>query len=65
MSLDTQNMKTGSDALVTAQNDSGRKTGKRDLTHSAPPKMSPCAQKMKTEPDALGAAENESVRASH
>jgi hypothetical protein len=54
----TQNMKTGPDALGTAENESG--LAKRDPTPSILPKMSPGAQNMKTGPDTLDAAENES-----
>jgi hypothetical protein len=36
-----------------------RKTSKRDLTSSFPPKMSPGAQNMKTGPDTLGTAKQE------
>jgi hypothetical protein len=43
----------------------GRKTWKRDLTTSVPPKMSPGAQNMKKEPDAIGTAENEFGSAKH
>jgi hypothetical protein len=78
-------MKTGTDALGTAENESRsvkheiwtrrpryrrkrvmtRKTGKRDPTHSARPKMSSDSQTMKMRPDAFGTAENESGRAKH
>jgi hypothetical protein len=67
-------MKTGPDALGTAENESGRARHenenrrpryrrKRDSTHLVPPKTSTGVQNMKTGHDALGAAENESVRA--
>jgi hypothetical protein len=42
-----------------------RKTLRRVLTLSVPPKMSPGAQNMKTDPDALGTAENESGSTKH
>jgi hypothetical protein len=42
-----------------------RKTLKRDLTPSVPPKMSQGAQNMKTGHDALGTAEDESGRAKY
>jgi hypothetical protein len=49
-------MKTRSDALGTAENESGRKIWKLDPTHSAPPKTSLEEQNMKMRPDALGTA---------
>jgi hypothetical protein len=42
-----------------------RKTWKRDLMPSSPPKTSPGAQNMKTGPNVLGTAENESGSAKH
>jgi hypothetical protein len=54
---------TGPDALGTAENESRRKTWKRDPTPSIPPKSCLGAQNMKTGPDALDTAENESGRA--
>jgi hypothetical protein len=58
-------MKSGRDALGIAENESGRKTFKRDPTPSVSPKMGPGAQNMKTGPDAHGTAENVSGRAKH
>jgi hypothetical protein len=56
-------MKTGPDALGTAENEFGsKKTKKRDPTHLVQPKMSLSAHNMKKGPDALGTAENESER---
>jgi hypothetical protein len=80
-----QNMKTGPDAIGTAQNGSEsakqengnrrrryrkklvreRKTRKRDLTPSVPPKMSHGAQNIKSGLDAIGIVENESGSAKH
>jgi hypothetical protein len=55
MNLGRQNMKTGPDALGTAENESGSaKTGKRDSTPWLEPKISPGAQNMKTRRNALG-----------
>jgi hypothetical protein len=65
MSRGAQNLKTGPDALGTAENESGRKTLKLDRIPSVPPKTSPGAQNMEMGPDALGTAENESERAKH
>jgi hypothetical protein len=57
-------MKTGLEALGTAENDSGSTKHEigpgRDRTPSILSKMSSGAQNMKTGPDALGTAENES-----
>jgi hypothetical protein len=71
MSPGAQSMKTGPDALRTAENVSGsakhenesgrpryRRTRIREPTPSEPPKTSPGAQNIKTGPDALGTAEN-------
>jgi hypothetical protein len=65
MSSGEQSMKTGPYALRIAENESGRKTRKRDTTPSVPPKTSPGAQNLKTGPDALSTAENESRHAKH
>jgi hypothetical protein len=78
MSQGAQNMKTGPDALGTAENESERAKhengtrhpryrGKRlwEPTPSIPLKISSSAQNMKTGPDALRTAKNESHRAKH
>jgi hypothetical protein len=59
-SPETQNKKTGSDALGIAENESGLEkhvNGTRWPRHA---KMSPGSQNMKTGPDAHGNAENDS-----
>jgi hypothetical protein len=57
-------MKTGRDALDTAEYESERaKHENRYWTPPIPPKTSPGAQNMKTGSDALGTAENEFVSA--
>jgi hypothetical protein len=63
-------MKTGPDALGTAENmygsgkqengKPGAQNKKRDLTPLVPPKTSPGTQNVSTGPDTLGTAENES-----
>jgi hypothetical protein len=59
-------MKTGPDALGTAENESKHaKLENGDLTPSEPPKMSKGAQNKKMGPDALRTAENESGNAKH
>jgi hypothetical protein len=59
-------MKTGPDALGTAENDSGRaKHENRTRRPRYREKTSPGAKNMKTGPDALGTAENESGRVKH
>jgi hypothetical protein len=66
MSPGAQNMKTGPDALGTAENDSGRtkyENGTRRPLYRE--KMSPGAKNLKTGPDALCTAENESGRVKH
>jgi hypothetical protein len=66
MSMGAQNMKTGPNALATAEKRVWvRKTLKRDPTPSLPSKMSPGTQNMKTEPNALGTAENKFGSAKH
>jgi hypothetical protein len=53
-------MKTGPDALGTAENELGRaKKRKWDLTPSVPSKTRSGAQNMKTRPDVLGTDEND------
>jgi hypothetical protein len=66
MSPEAQNMKTGPDALGTAENESGR--AKQENGYATPPvtpKTSPGAQNKKTTPDAFCTAENESRSAKH
>jgi hypothetical protein len=54
-------MKTGPDALCTAENELGSaKREKRDPTPTVSPKTRPGAENMKTRFEALGTAENES-----
>jgi hypothetical protein len=61
MSTCAQNIKTGQDALGTAENESGRtKKRKREPTPSVPSKTSLGAQNMKTSDDALTTVEKES-----
>jgi hypothetical protein len=59
-------MKTGPDALRTAETSPGaQKTRKPDRTPPVPLKVSPGAQNMKTVHDALGTAENDYGCAKH
>jgi hypothetical protein len=58
-------MKTGPDAIGTAENESGRAKHENGTRRPRAPKMSPGAQNMKTGPDALGTAKNESGNAKH
>jgi hypothetical protein len=60
-----QNMKTGSNALGTTENELGAQKIKTGPTPSVLPKMSSGAQNMETEPDDLGTAKNESERAKY
>jgi hypothetical protein len=55
-------MKTGSDALVTAEKESGRNTKKREPTASVLSKMSPGVQNMKTTANVIDFAEKVSWR---
>jgi hypothetical protein len=60
MTSGVQNMKTATDTLVSAENESGHaKREKRDPTPSVPPKMSQGAQIRKTGPDTNNTAEKE------
>jgi hypothetical protein len=66
MSPDAQYIKTGPDALGTAENDS--KSAQHENGSRRPrylPKSSLGAQNIKTRPDALGIPENESGSAKH
>jgi hypothetical protein len=64
--MEVNALKTGPDALGTAENEFGRaKHKKTDPTPSVPQKMSADAQNLKTRPDALSTAENECERAKH
>jgi hypothetical protein len=67
MSSGAQNMKTGLDALDTAENESGSAKHQNGTQYplAVRPKMSSGVQNMKTVADALGTTENESGRAKH
>jgi hypothetical protein len=58
-------MKTGADAVGTAENEFRCARYEQDPTPSVPPKTSPRAQNIKTGLDALGTAENEYGHQNH
>jgi hypothetical protein len=58
-------MKTGPDAVGTAENEFKCAKHVQEPTPSVPSKMSPGAKNMKTGPDVLGITENEYGHAKH